>query len=335
MIIPIELGTESYDIVLERGALQRIGDYLPLQRKVLVVTDDGVPPAYAAAVAAACETAVTVTLPAGEKTKCFSCYEHLLSQMLQHGFSRGDCVVAVGGGVIGDLSGFAAATYMRGIDFYNVPTTFLSQVDSSIGGKVAIDMDSVKNIVGAFYQPKKVVVDPAVLSTLDARQRSAGIAESIKMAATCDAELFALLERGDGFGADLERVLESSLRIKKAVVEQDPTEKGLRRVLNYGHTIGHAIESSMQGGYLHGECVAMGMLPLCADTVRPRLRRVLEQYGLPVRVSVQPAELYRYIEHDKKMTGDGLVVVYVPQIGCFEFRKAGPAELRAFLEMIE
>ncbi len=204
MIIPINSENGSYDIVLERGALECIGDYISFPKKVMIVTDDGVPAKYVDSVARFIDTPVMVTIKHGEQSKNFENYKMLISTLLENSFSRTDCVAAVGGGVVGDLAGFAAATYMRGIDFYNIPTTFLSQVDSSVGGKVAIDMDGVKNIVGAFYQPKRVIIDPNVLSTLDKRQLSAGIAESVKMAATCDEKLFSLIENSMDFTSDCE-----------------------------------------------------------------------------------------------------------------------------------
>ena len=163
MVISVSLQEESYNIYIERGALARAGELLHLARRVLVVTDSGVPAAYAAAVADACELAQICTLPAGESSKSFESYQLLLRAMLRLGMTRGDCVAAVGGGMAGDLAGFAAATYMRGVDFYNIPTTLLSQVDSSIGGKTAIDMDGVKNIVGAFHPPRAVLIDPDTL----------------------------------------------------------------------------------------------------------------------------------------------------------------------------
>ena len=332
MIIPIQLGAQSYDIALARGALNNIQQYLALNRRALIVTDDGVPAKYAQTVADQCKQALVVTLPHGEASKCFDNYRLLLDRMMEHDFTRQDCVIAVGGGVIGDLSGFAAATYMRGIDFYNIPTTFLSQVDSSIGGKVAIDVGGIKNIVGAFYQPKGVIIDPDVLKTLDPRQLSAGMAESIKMAATCNAELFSMIENTQNIDEITDSLIEGSLRIKKNVVEQDPTEKGLRRVLNFGHTIGHAIESSKKGALLHGECVSLGMLPLCDEDVRDRLIRVLTKFHLPTRTDIRVDDLMSYMKHDKKADADGINLVYVPEIGQFTFRKVGMEELRGYLE---
>ena len=194
MVISVSLGAQSYPILLEAGALARAGQHLSLARRVLVVTDSGVPQEYARTVAGACRQARICTLPAGENSKNMDNYQRLLREMLALGMDRGDCVAAVGGGMAGDLAGFAAATYMRGVDFYNLPTTLLAQVDSSVGGKTAIDMDGVKNIVGAFHQPRAVLIDTDTLRSLPPRQMAAGLAESVKMAVTCDAALLALIE---------------------------------------------------------------------------------------------------------------------------------------------
>lgn len=328
MILPVHLGAESYDIVLERGALGHLP--LDLARRVLVVTDSGVPERYAQLVMSQCANPTLAVLPSGESTKCFDSFRQLLSLMLAASFDRGDCVVAVGGGVVGDLSGFAAACYMRGIDFYNIPTTLLSQVDSSVGGKTAIDLDGVKNAVGAFYQPKKVVIDPDTLETLDKRQLRAGLAEAIKMAATGDAELFSYLERGTS--PDLAEVIAHCLRYKTAVVERDPTEHGLRRVLNFGHTVGHAIESFYGGELLHGECVALGMLPMCRGAVRQRLTRLLEAFSLPTRCDASADDLMPYLLHDKKRQSDRITAVTVSEIGSFAFCDMTATEIRRLLE---
>ena len=202
-------------------------------------------------------------------------------------------------------------------------------MDSSIGGKVAVDMDGIKNIVGAFYQPQAVVIDPDVLATLDRRQFAAGLCEAIKMAATSDAELFGLIESSGDINSDIDRVIRGALMIKRAVVEADPEERGLRRVLNFGHTVGHAIEGMMGGEWLHGECVAAGMLPMCGDAVRERLRRVLQKYGLPTGLPAETdaARLCDFMRHDKKAAHDGINVVTVDEIGSFEFVKMTPEEI--------
>lgn len=227
MNIPMNLKENSYDILVERGIIKKAGEHLDLNRRVLVVTDADVPEIYAKTVAQQCKNPVICTVPSGENSKSVEGFSKLLEMMLTNNFSRRDCVVAVGGGVVGDLSGFAASAYMRGIDFYNIPTTLLSQIDSSIGGKTSINFGGVKNIVGAFYQPKKVLIDPELLETLPKRQISNGLAEAIKMALTSDRELFEILETKD-IKENLDEIILRSLNIKKDVVEQDEKESGLR-----------------------------------------------------------------------------------------------------------
>ena len=334
MILPIKTADAAYDVVIERGCLANAGAYLSLSRRVLIVTDDGVPAQYAETLAAQCEKLHIMTVPQGEGSKSFARLQAILSEMLSLGFTRGDCVAAVGGGVVGDLAGFAASTYMRGVDFYNVPTTVLSQVDSSVGGKTAINLDGVKNVVGAFYPPKKVLVDPKVLATLPARQIANGLAEAVKMSLTSDAQLFALFERDDPL-THIDTIIERSLRIKAAVVEQDEREQGLRRVLNFGHTIGHAIES-FEGlhGLYHGECVALGMLPMTSGRVRARLVPVLQKLGLPTCISLDPDQVTEAMLHDKKMQQGGVTAVFVDEVGSFRLQKTTPDELRKLLDLI-
>lgn len=327
MVIPVSLKDECYEIHIRPGALRQAGAYLDLDRRVLVVTDDGVPAAYAAAAADACRQARIVTLPAGESSKSFDSYQRLLRAMVELDMGRGDCVAAVGGGMVGDLAGFAAATYMRGVDFYNIPTTLLSQVDSSIGGKTAIDMDGVKNIVGAFHQPRAVLIDPNVLDTLPPRQLGAGLAESIKMAMTCDASLLEMLERCDDPRAELPEIIARSLIIKKKIVEEDPQEKGVRKVLNFGHTLGHAIESSYGGALLHGECVALGMLPVCDPALREGLKKLLQKCGLPTEVKTTAGALLPWLRHDKKSRDGSITVVCVDAPGTFRFETMTPEEI--------
>ena len=327
MVISVSMGTQSYPIILDSGVLSHAGEHLDLARRVLVVTDSGVPEEYAETVAGACRQARICTVPAGESSKNMGSYQQLLGEMLALGMGRGDCVVAVGGGMVGDLAGFAAATYMRGVDFYNVPTTLLAQVDSSVGGKTAIDMNGVKNIVGAFHQPRAVLIDTDTLRSLSRRQMAAGLAESVKMAMTCDAALLELIESSSDLTADLPEIIARSLSIKARVVEQDPTEQGLRRVLNFGHTIGHAVESCAGGKLLHGECVAMGMLPMCGPALRPRLTNILRKCGLPTGCGFTPRQLLPYLLHDKKAFSDGISVVTVDEPGSFRMEKQTPEEI--------
>ncbi len=333
MIISVKHSVGEYDVIAQNGALSHVGDYLPKTGKALVVTDDGVPPQYAQQVAGALSDATIVTLPEGEASKDLNNFQLLLSRMLSLSFCRSDCVIAVGGGVVGDLAGFAASAYMRGIDFYNIPTTLLSQLDSSIGGKVAVDFEGIKNAVGAFKQPKRVIIDSDVLATLDKRQLLAGLAEAIKMAATSDAALFELIEKGHALDDDLPHVIAGALAIKRDVVEQDEKETGLRKVLNFGHTVGHAVESLHGGAWLHGECVAVGMLPMCSDTVRQRLLRVLALYGLPTKTDLDKKTMLPLISHDKKASASGVTVVYVDRVGSFEFRNLTAEEIEKYMEV--
>lgn len=331
MIIPLNLGEQSYDIVLERGALNKASEYLNLNRKCLIVTDSGVPSEYSQAIKNQAKEGYICVIPQGEKSKSFDNYKMLLEKMIEYSFTRTDCVIAVGGGVVGDLSGFVASSYMRGVDFYNIPTTLLSQVDSSIGGKVAIDVSGVKNIIGAFYQPKKVLIDSDTLKTLEIRQVNAGLCEAIKMSLTSDKELFSIIENSTDLINDIDTIIEKSLLIKKNVVEIDPKEKGLRKVLNFGHTIGHAIESYMDGKLLHGECVALGMLPLCSQSVKARLIKILEKYSLNNSVNIDTDILISYITHDKKSSGTKITTIFVNEIGSFEMREMEIENMREYI----
>ena len=323
MTIHMNLGEDSYDIIVERGVLSKANKQLNLNRRVLVVTDSGVPEEYAKSLASQCKDGIIYTVPMGEASKSLDIFGKVLGTMLDNGFSRKDCVVAVGGGVVGDLAGFAASAYMRGIDFYNIPTTLLSQIDSSIGGKTAINFGGVKNIVGAFYQPKKVLIDPDLLATLPERQISNGLAEAIKMALTSDKELFNIFENKD-IDENIDEIIIRSLNIKKSVVEQDEKESGLRKILNFGHTIGHGIESSEEMSELyHGECVALGMIPMCSNTIRPRLIKVLKKCGLYRTLKYDWNKITEAAFHDKKADGDTVTITVVNEIGSFEMKKIG------------
>ena len=321
----MNLGGRGYDIIIKRGALARAASLGNLVRKVLVVTDDGVPAQYAKTILSQCADGHLFVVPQGEGSKSIAQWGAIQSELLRLGFGRADAVAAVGGGVVGDLAGFAAATYMRGISFFQFPTTTLAQVDSSVGGKVAVDLDGTKNIVGAFHQPELVVVDPDTLATLPRRHFANGMAEALKTALIGSDELFSLLEAtpfytGDAINtgsADLERILYLCLRYKMGVVERDETEQGERKLLNFGHTIGHGIEAAGGlSGLLHGECVALGMLPMIeSKTLLRRTRAVMKRLGLPLSQPYSPGEILKYIKNDKKRNADRYTIVRVKQAG--------------------
>ena len=319
--IHLNLEGRGYDINIGRGLLSKADQLFNLNRNVLVVTDDGVPKEYAEAVKSVCKEAKIITLPQGESTKSLKSLEEIYNKMLDFDMTRSDCVVAVGGGVIGDLAGFAAASFMRGIDFYNIPTTLLSQVDSSIGGKTAINLGGVKNIVGAFYQPKGVIIDADLLKTLPERHIKNGLAESIKMAITSDKELFEFIENNAISNDILEQIIIRSIKIKKEIVEADECEGGVRRILNLGHTLGHGIEADASGSLYHGECVAIGLIPVCSTEVRARLVPLLKKVGLPTEYEGDLDKALGFIVHDKKKQGETINIVLVDEIGSYKIEK--------------
>ena len=339
--LTMNLGERSYDIIVKSGSLENLYQFARLDRRVAVVTDSGVPAQYAQMVADQCKDARIITVPQGEASKSFKILESVLRQMLEFGMGRGDLVIAVGGGVVGDLAGFAASIYMRGIDFINCPTTTLSQIDSSIGGKTAIDLGETKNIVGAFWQPKVVLVDFDALATLPRRHFVNGLAEAIKAGLIADPELFALFEC-EHPEENIERIIYRSLRVKKNVVENDEHEQGQRACLNFGHTIGHGIEAvkGVRGrrtnGLFHGECVALGMLPMIEDkSLVRRTRAIYRTLGLPTRTGVDKNKVLSYMQHDKKSAGSTITVIKVPGLGCWRADKIPMTELPALLGIKE
>ena len=320
MKLMMELEARGYDIVIRRGSLQRASMLGNFARKVLVVSDTGVPEQYIKTIMQQCGEAYSIVVPQGEESKSITQFGAILSRLLELGFGRTDAVAAVGGGVVGDLAGFAAAAYMRGIDFFQFPTTTLAQIDSSIGGKVAIDFEGAKNIVGAFHQPKLVVVDPDTLQTLPERHWSNGLAEALKTGLIGSAPLFEMLEKED-VHQKIESILFESLLYKKGVVERDETEKGERMLLNFGHTIGHAIESASgfdrdNGGLLHGECVGLGMLPMIESrTLRKRTKAVMKKLNLPLQCPCTADEIIQNLSNDKKRRGNTYNIVKVSALG--------------------
>ena len=312
-------GAEGYSVTFGNGALKKLGGIIGADCRTLIVTDDGVPEVYVKTASGSLGGCEVVTLERGETNKNEKSYFRIIEKLYERGFSRSDRIVALGGGVVGDVACFAAATYNRGIRFVNVPTTLLAQVDSSVGGKCGMDFRGGKNLLGAFYLPEAVVIDPSLLSTLDARNFANGMAEIIKIAVTCDAELFGLLEKGVT-QKDLPDIIKRAVSIKADITTRDPRDEGIRKVLNFGHTLGHAIETaSGLDTLMHGECVALGMIPMCAPHIRERLIKTLGLYGLPTECDIDPASAAQAMERDKKKRGKTVTFVYAPRIGAYEF----------------
>ena len=334
MELTVNLGARSYPIYFERGILSRIGQYVSLQRKVLIVTDTGVPKQHWQTVLAQCPQGYAEVVQMGEGAKSFPVFEHLCTKLLEYGFTRKDLIIAVGGGVVGDLAGFAAASYMRGIDFVGIPTTTLSQIDSSVGGKMAINLNGVKNIIGAFHQPKAVLIDFDVLATLPARHITNGLAEAVKMGFILDETILTLFEREDFHTPEvMDEIILRAVAAKAHIVHIDETEQNERRSLNFGHTIGHGIEAA--GGLkalLHGECVALGMLYFFErEEDRQRCKRILKKLNLPTAAQVDADAVFSALTHDKKGDGKTISVVKVPAAGQYKLENMSLDAIRALL----
>lgn len=307
--------------VIKKNGLDDVHNIFNLHRKVLVVTDDNIPSVYYENIVKYAKEAHVYVLPHGEINKTFDNYKNILEFMTMNRFLRSDCIVAVGGGFVGDIAAFAASSYMRGVDFYFVPTTLLAQVDACIGGKTAVNFDKYKNVLGSFYNPKKVLIDVNTLKTLDKRQLHSGLVESIKMGASLDASLFELIENSTNLFDDLEEIIVKSLKVKEKIITIDPKEIHLRRVLNFGHTVGHAIESHNKfSTYLHGEAVGIGMLYFCSDDVKERLVNILKKYDLPVDHYISKEKLFTKICMDKKRVDEKINFIYVSEIGSCEIK---------------
>ncbi len=338
--IRAELDNErSYDIIVASGSLPSVGEEVAgvcAGRAAVVVMDSNTGPLYGNDVMESLRHAGFQTfaadIPAGEENKTLETATALYNRLLDVRLDRSGIVVTLGGGVVGDLGGFVAATYMRGIDFVQIPTTFLAQIDASIGGKVGVDLPRGKNLVGAFHQPKLVLIDPDVLATLPQREMTSGLAELIKYGIIADRGLFDFVESQTEALRRLDRdVLEEAIarscEIKAAIVSQDEKESGIRALLNYGHTVGHGIEVSAGfGKYSHGEAVAIGMVSAAmiseAKTLAPsgtarQIADLLEKVGLPTVVhdSVDTEAVMRAIGHDKKVRLGKLRFVLPKSIG--------------------
>lgn len=317
MEMNIQLAEGTSRIYIERDCRLHLEKYISLDCKVMVITDEGVPKQYHEEVLKQCKNGYLFVAKQGEETKSLEVYEQILQKLLALDFSRKDLIIALGGGVIGDLSGFVAGTFKRGMRFASIPTTTLSQIDSSIGGKVAVNMGEVKNVVGTFYHPEAVLIDLNTLSTLPERHYNNGLVEAVKAGLIGDAELFELFEKTEHIENDLEEIIVRALRVKKNVVEQDEKEENLRKILNFGHTIGHAIESIYHlEGYYHGECVGIGMMMILEkEEIRERLRKVLCKLNVPLSADYDVEEVIHFIKKDKKANGKYVTVVQVDKVG--------------------
>ncbi len=349
--IEVRLGQRAYPVRVEPGLLGRLGELVAALAgvgRVVLVTDETVAGLYGEAAASSLRAAgmepLVVVLPAGEEHKTLATVEKIYDAALDAGIDRRALIVALGGGVVGDVAAFAAATLLRGIRVAMVPTSLLAQVDSSVGGKTGVNRPQGKNLVGAFHQPVLVAADPQTLATLPEREYRAGLAEVVKMAAILDATLFERLEheRRALLARDptvLTPVVARCVQLKAEVVERDEKESELRRILNFGHTVGHALEQATgYSRFLHGEAVAIGMvaaarlcerLGTCGREDAGRIERLLEELGLPTEVpaDVGLQEIERAIGHDKKAVGEKIAFVAITGVGACRQLMLEPAEI--------
>jgi 3-dehydroquinate synthase len=355
-VIPVNLGARSYRILVGAGALSLIGPEmagLGLRGRVALVTDRGIQALHGGQARESLRGAgfevTEMLVPEGEAAKTIDVAQRCWDGFVAARLDRTSTVVALGGGTVGDVAGFAAATYMRGVNFVQVPTTLLGQVDASSGGKTAIDHPTAKNLIGAFHQPRLVVVDTATLRTLPERDYRSGLAEVIKHGIVLDPDYFADLERSISpllarDDATLARVVAGSCRIKGAVVERDETDGDMRNVLNYGHTIGHAVESvTGYARWTHGEAVALGIaaeariatrLGVASGDTEARQVALLAAAGLPVKGSgAAPPAVLDALGRDKKAKNGRVPIVLAPEIGKFRVVfDVPPSEIVAALE---
>ena len=350
--IHVDLGKHAYDIEIGTGLLPTVGAkvaaLVPKAQRAVIVSDSNVAPLYGEILQRSLNEAglpaTIVTIEAGEQSKNMQVLSQVLEQIAESGLTRSDVLVTLGGGVVGDLGGFAAASFMRGIAFIQVPTSLLSQIDSSVGGKVAVDLKAGKNLAGAFYQPKGVFIDTNLLSTLPVRFLHDGLAEAIKYGCIQDANLFEKIAGyadGSELLADIDSVVATCCAIKARIVEEDEFDTGLRGILNFGHTLGHAVEQHYAyGEYTHGEGVAIGMYQITKRTeemgmtpagTAEKIAEVLKKYNLPIEAGVEKALLIDTMAKDKKKSGNTITLIVLDELGNGRLHKINWQEVPNYL----
>lgn len=353
MRLNVNLPEHPYDIIIKKGSLSQVGLWVAQlwqQQKVVLVTDDNVEPLYGREAVSQLRTegfeVFTFTFPAGEASKNLSTVEKLWEFCALHGLTRSDGVIALGGGVAGDLAAFAASTYMRGIHFLQIPTSLTAQVDSSIGGKTGINSDYAKNMIGTFAQPDGVLIDPEVLKTLEKRDFREGIGEIVKCALIADKQLWVRLNEiqdDDELLQEAEYFIRAACDVKRKLVVEDEFDQGTRLYLNFGHTIGHAVEAyAGYGQVMHGEAVAIGMIQiskvaeskgLMPKGLTAQIKVVLQKFQLPQ--TYEPWDelaLFEILTHDKKARGKMIKTVLVPEIGQAKIHEISLQEMKEYLK---
>lgn len=329
--IHIPLPEKEYDILIEQGLLTQIDKYIDSTREIVIITDDNIPKQYIQTISPLLGNPFTLFVPEGEGSKSMETAQILINKMIENGITRNCLIIALGGGVIGDLAGFIASIYMRGVDFIQIPTTLLSQIDSSVGGKVGVNSKYMKNAIGSFKQPSLVLIDSTTLQTLPKNQINSGIAEMIKYGLIASKSLFEDLLTKDIF-LDIDNYISQCVSIKKEFVVVDEYDSGMRQILNYGHTIGHAIEQYSNYKLLHGEAIAIGMVKMSIGMSHfDKLIKILNKYNLPIQYEYDKQEIYKYITTDKKASQAKLNIIIVEEVGKGYIK---PIEISQILEKL-
>lgn len=298
-MIRLEVNTnQKYDILLGHNIISNLKDYVDKNKQILIIMDDNIPVRYMESIKKSLDNSIySFVIRHGENNKSFSNYQNILNYLLDLNFTRDDMIINLGGGVVSDLGGFIASTYKRGIKYINIPTTTLSMVDSSIGGKVAINYSGYKNVIGSFYEPYLVIIDIELLKTLDARNYYNGLVEALKMSLLDSKDFFELFK---DLHQNLDDIIYKSLMFKKRIIEEDEKDLGIRRILNFGHTLGHAIEAKYINKIYHGEAVGYGMLPFIDNlNLRSQVQTILQKMNINID-EARYHNLKEYIKQDKK-----------------------------------
>ncbi len=353
MKLSVNLPEKSYDLLIEKNGLEQVGNWVASlweQQKVVIITDDTVKELYGKQVEDAIKNegfeVFTFSISPGEQSKSLESAEKIFHFLAEKGMTRKDGIIILGGGVVGDLGGFVASTYMRGLHFLQIPTTLLAQVDSSIGGKTAINTSIAKNLVGTFAQPDGVLIDPNTLLTLENRRVKEGLAEVVKSAAIADKNLWKLLEKMSDENETLdfsEEIIFACCNVKRKVVEEDEKDIGIRLILNFGHTIGHAIEQTQGYGVVtHGEAVSLGMCQITKQAeilgTMPhgsleKITEMLTKFHLPTTLANWDEEkLYEALTHDKKARGNQIRIILLEEIGKAKIETIELEQMKEYLK---
>ena len=316
MKLNVNLKDKSYEVIVEKGIIKNITPYVDIEKKFLIVSDDRIPNVYINTIKKQLKKVDVFIFPHGENNKSLDNYKLIIERLVKEDFSRKDYIIALGGGVVSDLAGFVASTYKRGMNLINIPTTKLAMVDASVGGKVALNFDKLKNVIGALYHPNYILIDIDTLETLPKRHYINGVIEALKTGMIGDKELYNIFFNGD-YREHIEEIIYRSLQYKIKIVEQDEKEENIRKVLNFGHTFGHAYETYfLMKNYLHGEAVALGIVTISKD--KPYLediKKLFTKWGIKLNINVEKDKIINIIRNDKKCDDDIVDLIIVDEIG--------------------